>query len=105
NGSPVTYRVRANGTVVVRETSATSATITGLTNGRAYTFTVEAMNAGGSSGESSASNEVVPYGAPPVPTVSAVGSAGNVALHWRTGGTNGRPVQIQININGRGWDN
>jgi hypothetical protein len=44
--------------------AATSTTISGLTNGTAYTFKVKAINAVGSSAESAASNAVTP--APPV---------------------------------------
>ena len=47
------YTVLENGTAVTTTTSA-SATVTGLTNGTTYSFTVEATNGGGSSAQSSA---------------------------------------------------
>src|SRR5204863_967542 len=45
--------------------AATSTTITGLTNGTAYTFKVKALNAVGSSADSAVSNAVTPVQAPP----------------------------------------
>jgi hypothetical protein len=46
-------------------------TVTGLTNGTAYTFTVKATNSAGTSGASTASNSVTPTLATPAVTVSA----------------------------------
>ena len=45
--------------------AATSTTMTGLTNGTAYTFKVSATNAVGTSNDSAASNAVTPVQAPP----------------------------------------
>jgi len=62
----------------------TSATVTGLTNGTAYTFTVMATNGLGAVGASAASNSVSPTSVPGQPTnVSA--SPGNeaVTVTWR----------------------
>jgi len=104
NGSPVSYRVRANGNVVVDSTRETTVVVTGLTNGTAYRFTVEPFNAGGSARQGSESNAVTPYGAPPRPNASASGGERTVAVNWSSGGTNGRPVTIQISVNGGGWE-
>lgn len=106
NGNPVTYRVRANGNVVVDSTSETTVTVTGLNNGTAYRFTVEPVNAGGSAGQTAQSNAVTPYGTPPRPNVSASGGDRVIRFSWSSGGTNGRPIdRIQIKIGGGSWEN
>jgi Putative Ig domain/Fibronectin type III domain len=61
-GSPITgYTVTASpGGRTATTTGATTATVTGLTNGTAYTFTVAATNAAGTSPPSAASAAVTP---------------------------------------------
>ena len=71
----------------------TSRTITGLTNGTAYTFTVAAANAVGTGAASNPSAAVVPRAAataPGAPT-GVAGTAGNasVALNWTAPADNG----------------
>ena len=73
-------------------TSSTTTTVTGLTNGTAYTFTVTATNAIGTSTASSPSSAVTPASAPGVPTgVNAVAGNTQVTVSWsapaNTGGT------------------
>ena len=60
-GSPITgYTATSNPGGKTGTCSASPCTVTGLTNGTAYTFTVTATNANGTSASSSASNSVTP---------------------------------------------
>lgn len=65
----------------------TSATVTGLTPGTAYTFTVTATNVAGTSPPSAPSRAVVPTGTvttlPPPTGLTATGSRGTVTLSWQ----------------------
>jgi len=75
-------------TTVTGAPPATSTTITGLTNGSAYTFKVAATNAVGTGPQSSASNAVTPTApitptAPAAPTnVTATAGNASAALTW-----------------------
>ncbi|WP_339225786.1 chitobiase/beta-hexosaminidase C-terminal domain-containing protein [Paenibacillus sp. FSL H7-0357] len=72
-GSTITgYEVTASPGNIVGVGTTGPITITGLTNGTAYTFTVKAINGAGSSASSALSNEVTPI-APSVPS----GGGGN----------------------------
>jgi titin len=75
--SPITsYTVTSNPDGITQSGSASPITVTGLTNGQPYTFTVTAKNSVGPSPASSYSNSVTPTGVPDAPTnVSA--TAGN----------------------------
>ena len=69
-GSPITgYTVTSNPGNITGTGSTSPITVTGLTNGTAYTFTVVATNANGNSLPSSASNSVTPSTVPGAPTV------------------------------------
>src|SRR5215831_14530269 len=95
-GSPITsYRITPYiGTnaqaPVTTGSSATSFTVTGLTNGTAYTFKVAATNSAGTGADSSASGAMTPATIPDAPT-AVVGTPGNgsVALSWTAPGSNG----------------
>ena len=68
-------------------------TVTGLTNGTPYTFTVHATNGIGSSLESNASNSVTPSAAPTVPGaptgVSAAAGDTTATVSWTAPASNG----------------
>ena len=70
--------------------TATSATITGLTNGVAYVFRVAATNSAGTSSYSTTSASATPQSVPSLPT-SVAGTGGNtqVSLVWTTPSSNG----------------
>ncbi|MBS2025352.1 MAG: fibronectin type III domain-containing protein [Deltaproteobacteria bacterium] len=99
HGSAITsYTVTASPGGASTSTASTSATVPGLTNGTAYTFTVVAHNALGSSATSTPSNSVTPNSGPTVPgaptgvTVTAAG-VGAVTVSWTAPGTSsGHPI-------------
>ncbi len=101
NGSPITgYTVSpyppcssCSGTSVSGG-GATSATITGLTPGGSYTFTVSATNALGTSDPSGRSNSVTIPGPPSPPTnaAAAVQPDGSVTVSWTDPTNSGSPI-------------
>jgi large repetitive protein len=67
--------------------------ITGLANGTAYTVYVSACNDAGLCGPwAGPSNQVIPYGPPGQPSVSAHASGTSISYSWGGGGGNGRNV-------------
>src|ERR1035437_8543587 len=76
-GSVITgYTVTSTPGGIAATGSASPITVTGLTNGTSYTFTVVATNASGNSSASSASNSVIPSTVPGAPTIGTA-TAGN----------------------------
>ena len=74
---------------------ATSVTVTGLTNGTAYTFKVAATNAVGTGPQSAASNAVTPAGPPAAPTnVVATAHASSAAVSWTAPSDGGSPLTM-----------
>jgi uncharacterized repeat protein (TIGR01451 family) len=72
---------------------ATSATLTGLTNGTAYTFTVTALNTAGSSPASLASSSVTPITVPGAATaVSATAGNAQAKVAWTAPSDGGSPI-------------
>lgn len=63
----------------------TTAAITSLTNEKAYTFTVKAVNSIGDSAESSATNEVTPKAAAPAPASTAPASSSITVKNYVSG--------------------
>jgi hypothetical protein len=97
-GSPLTsYTVTPStggvtGTPIQVSGSTTSANVTGLVNGSAYTFTVTATNAIGTGPASTASNSVTPSAptAPGAPTnVTATAGNGSANVSWTAPSSNG----------------
>jgi Domain of unknown function (DUF4082)/Fibronectin type III domain/Bacterial Ig domain len=89
-GSTAQTPVTINGTP-----PATNTTITGLTSGTAYTFTVQAANANGNGPVSAHSNSVTPTGAiaPSAPTaVTASPATGQAQVSWTTPNNGGSPI-------------
>ena len=75
---------------VLSGSTATAFTVTGLTNGTAYTFTVAALNGVGAGNDSAPSVAVTPVSVPGAPA-GVVGTAGDtqVALTWNAPGSDG----------------
>jgi Zn-dependent metalloprotease len=86
-GSPITgYTVTADpGGRTAATTGTSTATVTGLTNGTAYTFTVTAANAAGTSANSEASAAVTPAVTAPDAPTNVVAAHGNTesVVSWR----------------------
>ena len=84
------YEQDGSGTWISTGSTATSYTVTGLTNGQSYTFKVRAANSAGASAASAASPSVTPATVPGAPTgLSATVSDQRVDLIWTAPASNG----------------
>ena len=99
NGSAITYYTATSSpggqTAVLSQAESGTITVTGLTNGTAYTFTVTADNYFGTSSASSASNSVTAASAPSVPTIEgerATGYNGQAAIAFTAPINNGSAI-------------
>ncbi|MCK9408260.1 MAG: fibronectin type III domain-containing protein [Bacteroidetes bacterium] len=73
--------------------TSTSATVTGLTNGQAYTFRVAASNIAGTGNFSSASSSVTPATVPSAPTITAITpSDGSLSVAFTAGANGGSAI-------------
>ena len=95
NGSVLTgYTVTASPGGATATGSASPLTVSGLSNGMAYTFTVTATNGIGAGPASSPSSAVTPATVPDTPTgVSATAGNGRATVSWRAPvSTGGSPI-------------
>lgn len=116
NGTAIKdYVVRWEGGSREVSASSSSVTITGLTNGKSYKFTVQARNRfeGGESAVSGASNSVTPYTKPDAPAISSSsskctdGSTCPVSFSMTANGSDGGfgHKTLQYRVDGGGWEN
>jgi titin len=117
NGAPITDYEIASATsntgpwtsFVDDPTSATAATVTGLTNGTPYFFRVRAINAVGNGEWSAASLAITPATRPNAPQLTGVapdvGQPGRLTLTFTAGATGGSPITgYEYSINaGTSW--
>lgn len=106
-GTPVIgYRVVSSPSGIETTVAADQlrATVTGLSNGTAYTFTVYAVNAAGESVASGASNQVVPAGRPTRVARPDAWQSGRrkATVAWRPAADNGSPIRAYLVIPDRG---
>lgn len=103
NGAPITgYRLTRNGGQTTL-CATTTCTVTGLTNGTDYTFTVAAQNAVGWSAESPTSAKATPDAVPDVPGApTLVAGDGQVTVSWTAPANTGTPIiEYTVMLNGQ----
>jgi hypothetical protein len=92
-GSAITGYTVSDGSGDTCTTAGTSCTVTGLTNGAAYSFTVTATNANGTGAASAPSLSVTPSAVPDVPTgVTATAGNASATVSWTAAGDEGSTI-------------
>ncbi|AYF98513.1 Ig-like domain-containing protein [Protaetiibacter intestinalis] len=111
NGKPITsYEVRSTPSATMpTNCGPPSCTITGLTNGTSYQFSVRAINEHGPGAWSEWSNAVIPYGTPGTPTVAIAVSdqwAPNavISASWSGVSANGGSVSYRWRLDNGSWN-
>jgi invasion protein IalB len=104
-GSPITsYTVTSSPGGITAMGSTSPITVTGLTNGTTYTFTVTATNAIGTGPASAPSNAVTPLGLPGAPTgVSAVAGNGQATVSFTAPASDGGSPITFLHGNLQSW--
>jgi hypothetical protein len=102
-GASITsYSVTSNpagGTGSINQAGSGTITVTGLTNGTVYTFTVKATNTAGASAASAASNSVTPYTVPGAPTIgTATAGNGQATVTFTAPASNGGSVILNYTV-------
>jgi hypothetical protein len=102
NMAAITYTATASPGGLTATGSASPLTVSGLTNGQAYTFTIRGNNASGSGVTSATSNAVTPSGSPTVPGaptgVSAVGGNAQATVSFTAPSSNGGAAIIDYTV-------
>ncbi|WP_025694358.1 cadherin-like beta sandwich domain-containing protein [Paenibacillus durus] len=97
-GSPIIgYEVTALPGNIIAEGTSSPITVTGLSNGTAYTFTVKAVNSAGKSAGSAVSNEIIPR-----PSSNA-GDGDGTPTNPVTTGNAGTVMNILVNGKAENW--